>query len=698
MNLQQGDIIVKTYDGTQTVWLSQRLVMEVCGINDGFLRFCRTNYKKSVRSCDLAKAKEFMPDSGKSWRWAKTANGFYYCLNNIPNKAPQCYRERFGDKETLLQNYENAMKVCHETDLEKVFKQHLNTHFRNFIEHYSDTNEVQRVALAKACAVLDFILERKDTYPGTKLKLYKDLSPILKEMDLQYIPHHHLRLREKVEILETTDHAIPEIIRLPRQGNDNAEQYSDPVVFGWAMNLRANGANFTDAHIVRQIWEACERTGRRKPSMRWFGQTIFEKAYTDFLTAQKRYGSSKRANVHKSYIPFMDAFYAGDCWEVDATRVNIIAHQSEDEKGNKIEKHLMAVVVRDVMSGDVLGYDFTYAEDHTSFTRAMKMAVQTAGYLPYELVTDRFPGHKHEAIQRLFERLEALGVIVTISHNAKQKAGVERWFGTFQSVVLMGSKYYYGEGITSTRLTAHRSPEYLANLKKESRKTGFDLIAAYTEVETLIEQWRMIKYSYYSRKHQNLDKTPKELHNESEKPNVRFTNQTQVSMLFDLKKEITIRNNGQLMLEIQGVKYFYHIAPEDYGVMAEYDNKRILVGYDVNDLSEVHLFREHGNLLVSLCSAQQVQQVVKYGPGKELGRISQLKARERLIEEMKSADLERLTATANEEELLMGLHTNKQKVNAFEDYYHEVTIPMRKVANSDVDFEDEIQINHRNMM
>lgn len=698
MNLQQGDILVRNYDGTQTVWLSQRLVMEVCGISDSYLRQkARGSYKKSVRACDLAKSKEFLPDSGKAWRWAKTSNGFYYCLDNIPNKAPKHYRELFGDKEALLELWERTQKSLVADDLETRFKRHLRMNARHFTEHYTDANELQRVALTKACATLDFILEEKDSYPGTKMKLYHDLSPILKALDLQYVPHNPIRLKEKIEILETTDHAIPEIIRLPRLGNDNAEIYNDSVVFGWAMNLRANGANFTDIHIIRQIWEACERTGRAKPSKRWFGQKIFEKAYTDFLTAQKRYGSSKRANVHKSYIPFMDAFYAGDCWEVDATRVNIIAHQSEDEKGNKIEKHLMVVVVRDVMSGDVLGYDFTYAEDHASFTRAMKMAVQTAGYLPYELVTDRFPGHKHEAIQRLFERLEALGVIVTISHNAKQKAGVERWFGTFQSVVLMGSKYYYGEGITSTRLTAHRSPEYLAALKKESRKAGFDLVAAYTEVETLIEQWRSIKYSYYSRKHQNLEKSPKELHNESEKPNVRFTNQTQVSMLFDLKKEITIRNNGQLMLEIQGVKYFYHIAPEDYSVMAEYDNKRVLVGYDVNDLSEVHLFREHGNLLVSLCPAQEVQQVVKYGPGKEMGRISQLKARERLIEEMKTADLERLTATANEEELLMGLYTNKDKVNAFEDYYHEVTIPMRKVANSDVDFEDEIQVNPRSM-
>lgn len=678
--------------------------MEVCGIENLYIKTSRIRYKKSVRSCDLAKAKEFLPDSGKAWRWAKTQQGFYYCLDNIPNKAPKCYRSLFGDAQALRELWEQTKLRKSATELQTRFERHIKAHYRHFLEHYTDANEVQRVALAKACAVLDFILIEKDEYPGTKNKLYKDLSPILKELDMQYIPHHPTRLKEKIDILETTDHAIPELIYLPRLGNDNAEQYTDAVVFGWAMNLRANGANFTDRHIIRQVWEACERTGRKKPSERWFGQKIFEQAYTEFLTAQKRYGSSKKANIHKAYIPFRDAFYAGDCWEVDASRVNIIAHQTEDAKGKKIEKHLMMVIVRDVMSGDVLGYDFTYAEDHSSYARALKMAVQTAGYLPYEIVTDRFPGHKHEAMQLLMKRIELLGTQITISHNAKQKAGIERWFGTFQTVQLMGEKHYYGEGITSTRLTAHRSPEYLARLRKQSKKEGFDIVQAYTAVETSIEKWRRIKYSYYSRKHANLHKTPMELHQESQKPNVIHIDRLKVSMLFDLKKEVTVRNEGQLMLEIQGIQYFYQIPVEDYDIIKKTHNRKVVVSYDLEDLSEVHLWEKHGDLLLSLCSAIEQNQLVKYGPNKQLGEISKQKARQRRIEELREADFESKTATANEEELLMGLYTDKDKANAFENYFlQQDETPKLKIVGSDIqttDFDDTDQpfIDTRNMM
>ena len=77
MNLQPTDIIIRKTDGTETLWLSQRLVMEVCGISESYFeKAVRDRYKKSVRSCDLAKSKEFLPDSGKAWDSGGAERGF----------------------------------------------------------------------------------------------------------------------------------------------------------------------------------------------------------------------------------------------------------------------------------------------------------------------------------------------------------------------------------------------------------------------------------------------------------------------------------------------------------------------------------------------------------------------------------------------------------------------------------------------
>lgn len=683
MNLLANDIIIRKKNAIESVWLSQRLIMEVCGVSDDFLRTSRKNYKKNVHG--RHKDATYLPDTGRGWRWAKVKGSFYYCIDNIPDQAPTHYRSMFPDIQTLKANWKNQTKSKNLQLLEADFKSYVENHYKEYLSFYNGLDEGRRISLAKSCSAVAFMMDRKDTYPGTKSKLYKDLSIILEAMDFQYLPHNHLKLKEKVKILESTDHCITDIIYLPRQGNSNATQYDDPVIFGWVTHLRANGANFSDMYIIREIWKACERTGRKKPSETWFRRVISQPV-TEFLTAEKRFGSSRESNIYRSYIPFEDALYAGDCWQIDATRVNMIAHQTKDNEGNKIEKHLMAVVVRDVMSGDILGYCLTYSENKTSFAKALQMAVKRAGYLPYEIVTDKFPGHNTDENQTLIKRLELLGVKIRFTHLATDKASVERWFGTFQNVVLMGSKYYYGEGITSTRTHAHRSPEYLEKLKRESKKAGFDVFQAVEECENLLEHWRDLKYSAYSRKHKNFHKTPKELHQESEKKHIIDIDKLNISMLFDRKTEVTVRNNGQFYIEVMGVKYHYMISAERYDIISNYQNQRVVVSYDMEDLSQVHIWRKHGIFLVSLCSVEEFKKIVKYGPNAELGRIAQAKARQRKIQEMKEEHFNRIVSGVGEEALLMGIHTKKEEANAFEDNYHKLTRvrPLQKASGDDV--------------
>ena len=133
MNLQPTDIIIRKTDGMETLWLSQRLVMEVCGIDDKTFTVTRDRYKKSVRACDLAKSKEFLPDSGKAWRWAKTSSGFYYCLDNIPDRAPKFYRSMFGAKESLkeaLKGLESTTKKAFQENIKETIKEQVKSLIR----------------------------------------------------------------------------------------------------------------------------------------------------------------------------------------------------------------------------------------------------------------------------------------------------------------------------------------------------------------------------------------------------------------------------------------------------------------------------------------------------------------------------------------------------------------------------------------
>ncbi|SDE40250.1 hypothetical protein SAMN05421544_10895, partial [Riemerella columbipharyngis] len=142
MKLQPTDIITRKTDGTETLWLSQRLVMEVCGISEEYLKFIRNKYKSSVPSC--YQNRETLPATGKAWRWAKINNAFYYDLAFIPNRKPAYYRSLFGDAEALRELWEKTISHNATTELELRFKRHLKANYRHFIEHYTDANEVQR--------------------------------------------------------------------------------------------------------------------------------------------------------------------------------------------------------------------------------------------------------------------------------------------------------------------------------------------------------------------------------------------------------------------------------------------------------------------------------------------------------------------------------------------------------------------------
>lgn len=688
MNFRQGDIITRNTGDKQTVWISQRLIIDVCGISDAHFRKNRAKYKESVQKC--YHHHNILPDTGKSWRWAKMDSGFYYDLARISNKAPQNYRECFGDSSTLVRKYEDFINNARISDFEEMFKRHLNRVFRTYLEFYNHANEVQRPALAKACAVIDFILEHKDNYPGTKSKIYKDLEPILKKLDLQYIPHNHLRLKEKIdELFSTESLAIPDIIKLPRTGNTNSMVYNDPEIVSWALQLRSMPKNYSNDYIIRKITEMCELVGKRTPSRRWYGQNIFEKNGTKFLTS-KRYGSSRKSHIHRSYIPFANALFAGDCWEMDATRVNITSHEVEivdqiSGKKSKADKFLMVVAIRDVHSGDILGYSFSHTENHIVYADAMKMAVQSTGYLPYEIVTDRFPGHNTPQIEDLFARMEALGVHIEFAHDPNKKAGVERFFRTLQQITMPDSDYFYGDGIQSRSLSAFRSPEYIAQIKKEAKKIGFDMYKAVEDSTNIIESYRDTLYSKYSRKHKNLNKSPREIHNESEKPHVIEVSSATISMLFGLKKAATIKNNGQIVTEILGVKMHYFISATYYDVIKNYHTQSVVMSYDVEDLSVVYLWEKHGHLLKSICDAEYFEEAQKFGPNKVMQQVGVAKAREKAIEALKEQDYQN---TIGEENLMLGRYGKKDDLNTADDYYNNNIIPMKKASGSDVQPDD----------
>jgi hypothetical protein len=91
------------------------------------------------------------------------------------------------------------------------------------------------------------------------------------------------------------------------------------------------------------------------------------------------------------------------------------------------------------MAGDVLD-----TNSERAVFNALADAVKFTGYLPREIRYDRFPGHNTHLWHRIEDELSSRGVTMKITSRPEGKASMERAFGSFQSLYLTDSDFYYG--------------------------------------------------------------------------------------------------------------------------------------------------------------------------------------------------------------------------------------------------------------
>lgn len=484
----------------------------------------------------------------------------------------------------------------------------------------------------------------------------------------QYLPLNAIRFKEKVMarfgLNGGEPQPITEVIKLPRKGNTSRVEFKeDPELLAWVAMARMHGRNDTNAYVIRKIQEVCRVVGREVPSASWFSQILASNKMRQ-ITAPTRFGGdSPHAGRWTHSITMARAMYAGDCWMIDATRVNMVEHQGADGK----KAFLVVIAIRDAYSGDIIGVHFDTKEDRWGYTNAIKMAVKTTGYLPHTMVHDRFPGHMTDEMTQLLGNMERKGVTLVCTHKATGKALLERWFDTLQTVFLAKSKYYYGQGIRSTREYAHRSNEYLLQLRKEANREGFSFDGAWQEAWQRIEEFRQTPLSHYSRAHKGLDLTPAQLHEQSEKPNVIPVALWDQSDLFWLTKVLDIRRNA-ISHEVHGKRFDYPI----YDTELLYRYSRVAVRYEESDPSQIMLFAVGADDKVSsffIGELKAATPVTMYGPDADPVQLAKRQALGKRVADQRKADLETIVRGTDQDPeylLAMGRHLSKEEFESVE--------------------------------
>lgn len=280
----------------------------------------------------------------------------------------------------------------------------------------------------------------------------------------------------------------------------------------------------------------------------------------------------------------------GESWQLDGSRLQIPYLENDNRPA-----FLQLFVVMDVHSRKIVGYSTGKTENHTLVAKALKMAVKTTGYLPFEMVTDNGSCFKHEKFKRLEEYISIYGSNFRRHKpdSPREKAYVERFFSTFQTVICKGKDGYIGEGIKSKREEGRPSREVIKDaLNPKNLRTR-------KELELLVDD--LIKE--YNAKKTNAKR---------EAPDIRFAvakmdksiskiSENQFALMFwDRVQEYRIRNSMILLSEGSSRNNQFQYIIHEMDWRYRLNGTSIIVCYQKEDRSRIKLFSENEQFIMDL--------------------------------------------------------------------------------------------------
>ena len=171
-------------------------------------------------------------------------------------------------------------------------------------------------------------------------------------------------------------------------------------------------------------------------------------------------------------------------WYGDGTKLNLFYKAYEG--GKLVVKTAFVYEVADAMNDTLLGYAIGKSENFDLQYRSFRMAIETSGHKPYEIVTDNQGGQTSKIAQAFFASIITHVSRTTSPYNPQSKT-IERLFGEFQRQVLAKDWRFTGGNISAKE--AWRVNREFIDANKESLYTYEELLAAYANAR---QEWNAI--------------------------------------------------------------------------------------------------------------------------------------------------------------------------------------------------------------
>ncbi len=423
--LHPQDIVIRTYKGSTTLWVSQGLIIRECEIAEEHLRtVVRNRFKKSIKH--HYKYGSYLPHTGAAWRWAKVNGTFYYDYACIPDRKPTHYRSKLGTKTELIEAY-NDLLATRSNQKENLIKNIIKTQVHTLVDN-SDTRyymyecpvvftQHQATQLATARAWCNYIARqlKGDRYKALGLHKKQDflgvcadlLTPLqlegfnissaayLRNKVVEFTHCHTLAAQRGFFVSGKYGNVNAQIVgKYPLVDETTGQMYDFDIHQALMFQLYMNPGGSTKEYI-RQLWERYYiediKTFDLEPvAYRTFCHHL-TRFNNQFRTAKARHGETYYKKHVLTYVTqeklqFAHSLFAGD-------GSGTIAYKFRRSDGKLVKRNLYIVFMADVASRFIAGWspsDKGSSTETSEMTRnALKIAVENSGIQTlFEFISD----------------------------------------------------------------------------------------------------------------------------------------------------------------------------------------------------------------------------------------------------------------------------------------------------------------------
>ena len=587
-----NDILLRETSDGKTVWVSQQLVVERCGVSEGELRMtARKRYKTALPPSWREKAggQEFYLGriAGASWRWGRKNGQYYYDVDTIPNRQPTCYRDRLPSKEELIALVdEHRMRSSRErqASLTNLITQAAAEFYTEEDVRWLNGASGTEIGIAtcrdygKALAWCRFIaaIDRRQSYGAfgitTQYAFHETCAEILGRLKLA-----NLRvstgpsLRKKLRGFPSDVDEQRRWIISGKYGNVNRKivgkyQIVD-VTTGEIRRFDIHQAVMYNAYMniggPEKEWKETLYNETYVPMMEAFG--VAPVALRTFNSHLARFSARLNADLHRhgadyykkqmlTYTPAEKLTYAHSLFCGDGSGLVAYRYWKKVVKNGKAKEELRAmnvyaILISDVASGCITGYAFapegTHVETRQMVQDAVRMSVAAGGgQTMFELVSDNHGAFTQDE-QKEFLR-EVFNVVRTIEPGNSQANPAETQFRLFKNSTLRSMKNFIRSSHSAKNIDAY------ANIEGMTTEDYPEYREAIAQTIRAIERWNNTP--------RGNGMTPTEMFRGNKHPECRPLPPIQLRNIFGHRTRVEVtRMRGFVDVEHAGINHKFTI-------------------------------------------------------------------------------------------------------------------------------------------